>query len=387
MKAIKYPKDLDSWIVHYMTGGLTEGEESALKEWRELSTENEDLFLKLISEQHLKREISKMSTWSWEEGWSRVQQKAVRRRRKKYAYRIAVAAIALLFITWGASLLRKPYESQFVLAKETHRLQTVRLSRSSGEIYYLDTLKKLTLNQTEMEGDGRGMVVKHQFSWAMEKPEMNKIEVPAGAEYSLVLPDGTKVLLNVATTFRFPDNFSGQAAREVYLDGEAYFDVVSDTLHPFIVHLEGATVKVTGTSFNVMSYADAEEQQTTLVEGKVTVRENRMGREVDLVPGMQATYRKKSGHMEGRMVDVHYYTAWKEGLFAFREQRLEEVMETLSRWYGFEYFFQNPDAMDFIYTGKIIRHQNLQEVLDNFRLTEELDFRVKGNTVIITTKN
>ena len=387
MKAIKYPQDLDRWIAHFVTGELTEEEESALQEWRGFSVENEKLFLKLTSVQHFQREVGKMSAWLCEEGWRRVQQKTARRRKRKYAWRIAVAAMAVLCAGWSGYLLRQSYDARSMADGEADRVQAVRLSRSSGEVFYLDTLKKLTLNQTEMEGDDRGMVVKHRSSTAMEKPEMNMIEVPTGAEYSLVLADGTKVLLNVATTFRFPDNFSGQAAREVYLDGEAYFEVVSDSVHPFMVHLDGATVKVTGTSFNVMAYADADEQQTTLVKGKVTVRENRSGREVALVPGMQAAYRKTSGEMEGRTVDVGYYTAWKDGLFAFREQRLEEVMETLSRWYGFEYFFQNPEARDFIYTGKIIRHQNLQEVLDNFRLTEELDFKVKENTVIIRTIN
>ena len=263
----------------------------------------------------------------------------------------------------------------------------VRFSRSSGEVYRADTLQELTLDHLVIEGNSRQMVIRAKAESKDTPPEMNMIEVPVGAEYSLILADGSRVLLNAETTFRFPDDFTGQSGREVYLNGEAYFEVSSDSLRPFIVHTGQAYVKVLGTSFNVMAYPSREVQQTTLVRGRVCMGETRTGKEVELWPGMQAAYHKTSGEIEKKRVEVSYYTAWKEGLFAFREQRLEEVMETLSRWYGFVYFFQNSDARDYIYTGKVPRHKELREVLENFRLTGELDFKVNGNTVIVRTKN
>lgn len=387
MKKIEYPTNLDRWIVHFISGELTEEEEVFLQEWRAFSEENEALFQRLISEESCKREINKMAVNSWEEGWKQVQYKVARRKITRKLFRAGVAAIAVLTIGLSGLLWQiQPNNQKNIVQNETVR-SGVRFSRSSGEVYYLDTLHKLALDHMSIEGNGRQMVVKVQPQATIKGPEMNMIEVPQGAEYSLVLADGTKVLLNSTTTFRFPDNFSGQESREVYLTGEAYFDVTSDSVHPFIVHTDQIFIKVLGTSFNVMAYPDLEVQQTTLVKGKVCVGENKTGNEVNLLSGMQASYHKTSGEIGKKEVDVSYYTAWKDGLFAFREQRLEDVMETLARWYGFEYFFQNPEARDYIYTGKVFRHEKLKDVLENFRLTEELDFNVNKNTVIINTKN
>lgn len=387
MNRAKYPSRLDEWVVRFLTGELTEEEHLSLQEWRDSSVDNETLFQNLISEENAKREIGKMASWNSEEAWERVLQKAGRRKTFRRWLRYGVAAMAVLTLGIGSIGLMKTERGPEYTPSNALQHSGVRFSRSTGEVYSLDTLRELALENMLIEGDERQMVVRAQTQENAAEPEMNMIEVPAKAEYSLILADGTRVLLNAATNFRFPDNFSGQANREVYLNGEAYFEVVSDSIHPFIVHTDQTYVKVLGTSFNVMAYSDKELQQTTLVKGRVCMGEKQSGKESYLLPGKQASYHKSSGKMEVTDVDVSYYTAWKDGLFAFREQRLEEVMETLARWYGFTYFFQNSRARDYIYTGKVPRHKELNEVLQNFRLTEELDFKVNKHTVIIKTKN
>lgn len=383
----EYPENLDQWIAHFVCGKLSQAENISLREWRDSSDEHEVLFQKLISEENFKREIVTLASWDEREAWKQVQQKSLRRKIIRRIFRVGSAAIALLVIGLGGLLWLNPEHQQVKIAQDITSQSGIRFSRSSGKVYRLDTLHTLALENMVIESDNRQMVVKIPSSVNAGVPEMNMIEVPAEAEYSLILADGTSVLLNAATTFRFPDNFLGQSAREVYLNGEAYFDVASDSVHPFVVHTDQAYVKVLGTSFNVKAYSGEELQQTTLVKGQVCMGENRTGKEVRLLPGMQASYHKMSGEVVKQEVDVSYYTAWKDGLFAFREQRLEEVMETLSRWYGFQYFFQNSAARDYIYTGKVPRHKELKEVLENFRLTEELDFQVSDNTIIIRTKN
>lgn len=388
MEQIKYPEGLDKLIVKFVSGELTNEEEQHLNMWRSESPENEKLFGNLINRENYKHAVFKMTRFDENEGWQSVERKVCHRKLRRWNKRWRVVAGIVLLLGIGTFLMRFPHEDELTLPQGKYQSSGVRLSRSSGEMYCLDTLRELNLENSRIRSDARHMVVKvSPLMDSIAEVGMNTIVVPRGAEYKLLLADGTEVWLNAETSLGFPDNFSGEKTRDVYLTGEAYFKVSPDSLHPFIVHSGQAYIKVLGTSFNVMSYADMDIQQTTLVDGRVRMGESTTGIEVGLLPGMQATFNKLTGEMEKKEVDVSYYIAWKNGEFAFREQRLEEVMETLSRWYGFEYFFQNSEAGDYVYTGKIARHKELKEILRNFRLTEELEFKVKENTVIIQTKN
>ena len=132
-----------------------------------------------------------------------------------------------------------------------------------------------------------------------------------------------------------------------------------------------------------MAYHQNPEEHVTLVRGKVKVRDCERRGEVVLTPGVQAVFDKDREIMTSQKVDVGYYTAWMEDLFAFRETPFDEVMRILARWYDFEFFFQNPDVQDFIYSGKVARYATLNEVLDVFRQTGDLDFDVKDKVVIV----
>lgn len=158
--------------------------------------------------------------------------------------------------------------------------------------------------------------------------------VPAGAEFQLTLEDGTKVWLNNQTIFQYPVKFMGNM-RQVYLDGEAYFEVSRDEHHPFCVVTPNAKLNVLGTSFNVNT-KDIEEA-VTLVSGSLSVSTGQC--QVVLDPGKQAIV-KENSLIKVREVDTLIYTSWLKGLFYFSNETLENVMKRLSEWYRFDYCFE-----------------------------------------------
>jgi ferric-dicitrate binding protein FerR (iron transport regulator) len=189
---------------------------------------------------------------------------------------------------------------------------------------------------------------------------INEVSTPSGMEFPVTLSDGTRVRLNAESRLHFPTRFTG-GAREVVLEGEAFFKVTSDAARPFIVHAAGVEVRVTGTEFNLRAYDGERAVAATLVEGKVTLASG--DREWALGPGTQARYDKAGGECVIRAVDTDHYTAWQSGRFIFRNERLEEVLDYLSRWYGFEYEFLDDEARDVLIGAHLNRYADMGPII------------------------
>lgn len=212
---------------------------------------------------------------------------------------------------------------------------------------------KLDDGQLSYKGDGTPGVGAGQALY-------NTIATPAGGVYQLVLSDGTKVWLNAMSSLTFPAVFSG-TERRVELKGEAYFEVTSKGSQPFFVNAGDMDVKVLGTHFNVKAYGDDPIFQTTLLEGKVEVSNEK--EKVDITPGQQARMNVKVQNIKKvNEVNLNDVMAWKNGEFFFEETELKDALRTLSRWYDFGVEYREDFEPIFIY-GSISRNKNLSEVL------------------------
>ncbi len=215
------------------------------------------------------------------------------------------------------------------------------------------TVIKLADGQLSYKGNGTK-------SSGSEQVLYNVISTPAGGVYQLELSDGTKVWLNAMTTLRFPAVFAG-GQRRVELTGEGYFEVTSDATHPFFVHAGDMDIKVLGTHFNVKAYSNDPIYQTTLLEGKVEVSNEKDT--VNIVPGQQARMNVKVKNIKKlNEVNVNEILAWKNGEFFFEETELKDALNTLSRWYNFDIVYDEEFASTFIY-GSISRNKNLSDVI------------------------
>lgn len=193
----------------------------------------------------------------------------------------------------------------------------------------------------------------------------NTISTPIGGQYQVILPDGTKVWLNAASSLKYPTLFKG-GQRMVELTGEAYFEVTKNAAMPFYVKVNNMQVKVLGTHFNVMAYDNEPAVKTTLLEGSVQLSS---GAAINkLKPGQQGVL-SKSGQLTVSDVNTEHAIAWKNGYFEFKRSGIHEIMNQLARWYDIEIAYEG-NIPDDEFVGKIERSAKLSQVLNILKLSK-----------------
>lgn len=320
------------------------------------------------------------------EGWSRFD-KMIRFRRKRIYMRLAaVAGIVLVILGyWGWALTGQM--EKVVGVQEIKRAQGISvLILADGEEL---ALEKQNLRGPILQGNTRIMAdsgrLTLQYIGDSQKGKnqsliYNILQIPQGGEYSLTLADGSRIWLNSETTLRYPVNFAGKF-REVELEGEAYFEVASDSLRPFCVKMGEQSVEVLGTHFNVSHYKSDTLWKVTLVEGKVKIHSGE--KSSILQPGTHYKENTVSGHSEITKVNTRLYTSWKDGKIFFQDERLEDIIRKLARWYDFEVFYTNPAVKDLHFGGTINKYNSFEVVLRYLERTAGVRFNIRGKTVVV----
>jgi transmembrane sensor len=220
--------------------------------------------------------------------------------------------------------------------------------------------------------------LRYNVSAAGLAPEMNTIQTPRGGQYRVILPDGTKVWLNAASSLTYPTAFTG-GDRAVQLKGEAYFEVADNKNKPFKVMVASMQVNVLGTHFNVMAYEDESAIRTTLLEGAVTVT-NGEGSHL-LKPGQEGRFDRSSDAFRLLDVNAQEAVAWKNGVFQFGGASIETVMREIVRWYDVDVEYQGRTNEHF--RGTISRSVNASEVFKMLELTGAVHFTIDKKKIII----
>jgi ferric-dicitrate binding protein FerR (iron transport regulator) len=185
--------------------------------------------------------------------------------------------------------------------------------------------------------------------------DFSEIVIPKGQRGQIILPDGTKVWINADSRLRYPVQFNVHS-REVYLEGEAFFEVAHNKHKPFFVHTTSIDIKVLGTHFNVMSYPDDSKVETTVAEGCVSVSGKLLShsagtapqKELKLLPNKKATFIKDKGAFDLKKVDAQNYTSWKDGNLCFREESLMDIAKKLERHFDVEITLKRPELKGYI---------------------------------------
>lgn len=207
----------------------------------------------------------------------------------------------------------------------------------------------------------------------------NTLTTSRGGQYTLTLPDGTRVWLNAASSFTYPTRFSGRE-RRVELEGQAYFEVAKSPDQPFVVKVKDGFIKVLGTHFDVMAYPEEKEIQATLVEGSVMV--SRGAAEKVIVPGEQAFWNDGAANaLFVRAVDIQQVTAWKTGFFEFDNADLPTIMRQVGRWYNVDIRYMRAPG-DKRFGGRISRNLPLSQVLELLE-ANGARFRLEGKEITV----
>lgn len=374
--------DIETLILKYLQGKLAEGEKRQLDEWLK-DDRNKKLFSRLVNKQRILVKMERLDEYDWEKSWKVMERKL--RERKKFSWKYWGMVASLLGIvllgTW-VFMEKNEKKSPVVVMRGVEPGgvfaelvlpdgKIVELNKDSNNLFLGESGKVLR--------NENGVLFLTQDSVQLQKVGYSEIRTPRGGEYQVVLPDNSIVWLNADSKLRFPLTFSGKE-RRVFASGELYFQVAKDSLSPFRIEVEGLyEVEVLGTEFNVRAYSDSP-SATTLVDGRVLIRDK--GTKVVLKPGEQAV-KGKHGEVVVREVDVAPYIAWKQGYFLFEDERLEDILNELARWYDVNVFFENSSVREERFSVDMPRHESFEEVLRLIEQTRSIQIEIEGNNVFV----
>jgi len=213
----------------------------------------------------------------------------------------------------------------------------------------------------------------------------NTITTPRGGQYQIMLADGTKVWLNVASSIRFPVVFTGNE-RKVVITGEAYFEVAKNRSMPFKVEANSLEVEVLGTHFNVNAYDDEASIKTTLLEGKVKVSasartDNNQSPKL-LSPGQQADMNKEGKIRVLDNADTGVAIAWMQGYFQYKSADLKTILREIARWYDVDVEYRGNVNLHF--SGRLPKNGDVSKVFEKLALTGEVHFKIDGRRIIVS---
>ena len=363
-----------SKIAALWLGIATEEEKREVEAWKNERAGRNELVENLLGQKDMvenDKELKRFPVW---EAWRQVEKRLGKSRKGLHLLVECCKYAAVLAILAGGGYFlfrERPLEVKVTkvgMPVFHSGTKGARLILGDGKVVEITKDNRFQLAETDgtiIRKDSAGIVYSPVTS-AGDSLVYNKMETLTGMEYTLALSDGSLVYLNAETSVKYPVVF-GESERMVELDGEAYFEVAKDASRPFIVRMNGVDVKVTGTSFNARAYRNEGKVVTTLIEGRVEVN----GKAI--VPGEQARYEVGNGDLEVAKVDVEHFVAWKEGYFVFRNERLEDVMRTLARWYKVEYHFMDEASKDVRIGARFGRYNDMTPIIEMLRETELVD--------------
>jgi transmembrane sensor len=254
---------------------------------------------------------------------------------------------------------------------------------AGGSSIFLDSVKSgnlARLGNTNVVKLDNGELAYHPSDKGQSGPEGDNIlRTPRGGQYRLVLPDGTRVWLNAASSIQFPTVFRGNE-RTVTVTGEAYFEVAKEVSHPFIVNInDRMKVEVLGTRFNVNAYTDEQSVNTTLLAGSVRVING--SKTVLLTPDQESEIHNDGKSEVINNADIEAIVAWKNGQFQFESDGITSVMRQLARWYDVDVVYSG-DIPEGTFSGEVSRNTNLSNVLKILELSG-LHFKIEDNKVTV----
>lgn len=391
-------KNIVYLIITEISEGLTPEQQERLDHWLKETPENVAIYNKIRNAENFRTWHKQRQNVNVQGAWEFVFNEIQLNERRIMFHRIIkyAAAILLPIIFAGGIYLyvsKHNGHSELFVERSIIKPGTSKavLRLDNGQIVILDSIN----NQTVKEKDGT--VIQHNnnilnYSSSsksdddLNEPIFNTITTPRGGEFNLVLADGTHVFLNSMSTLKYPVHFKG-GTRNVELTGEAYFDVAHDTLNPFIVNTNQMQMKVLGTSFNINAYENSKEIVTTLVEGKLAVKtKDDNSFETILKPKEQAVFDLSTKQVSVNVVNVDYYTSWKNGKFVFYDTRLEDMMDVLTRWYSAQVFFMNPSVKELKFSGNLNKYGEIEQILDIIEATNKVNVEINNKSIVFSEK-
>jgi transmembrane sensor len=305
--------------------------------------------------------------------------------------RIAAAAAVLILLSVGALFIVRKVPTERVAQLQQPKNDILpagsraTLTLIDGRTIALDSAGGHNLAQ---QGNTIVSSKDGQLIYSANKPDRtgsitgtayNTLTTKPGEHYSLLLPDGTKVWLNAASSVTYPVVFNGNE-RKVTVAGEVYFEIVHNARQPFKIAVRNELVQDIGTHLNINAYEDESTMNTTLLEGSIKVSKGLAS--VILIPGQQAAITPGEDSFHLKTVDADNATAWKNGYFYFDRADIQTVMRQLARWYNVQVVYKGEISKK-TFKGKVYRNINASEALQILSYFGA-HFQIDDKTITVT---
>lgn len=303
---------------------------------------------------------------------------------------VKVAAIVLLASVITIIIYQKREKSEILEFALNNQEKTI----TGNTRLILNGSKEIQIESDESEinysaEDGK-VIVDDEREIVQEADESdiayNTIIVPYGKRSKIILADNSRVWLNSGSTFIYPANFL-KKEREVYLKGEALFDIEYQDSHPFKVRTNDLEVKVLGTVFNVTAYSDDNYTGTVLESGCVEINYNTESllkkASVRITPGTHARYNSREKKITQQQVDTKYYTSWRDGILIYENENLGAIVKKLTRYYNQEIAIQDKNLAQRRFSGKLDLKEDVSDVLKTIAFVASLKIHQSNNKFVI----
>lgn len=388
------PIAISKLVVKLINGELTASEQASLDEWISADPANSILLEKLLDRNLWENEVAQMNSFNTEKALEEVLQRLHTEgksdsrsgwfSRPLWKFVAAAAVILVVF-----AIVFKRYDSkgtaenlQVKSRDTTEQNDKVMLTLSDGSKVDIASLANGTLKQGQATVSNQDNGLTYKVDGVSQENSsstaFNTLTVPMGKQYQITLPDGTEVWLNSKSSLTYPVAFN-TSERLVELSGEGYFEVAHVAKQPFKVKSGNQVVKVLGTHFNIEAYPEDQRTVTTLVEGSVSVENENSS--IKIKPG-QRVINLPTAKLRSEPASVTDVLAWKNGLFSFNDDRIEDIMRKVARSYNMEVEYQG-DVKDTRFWGVFPRDKGLSSLLKNLEQTNTIHFKVIGRRIIV----
>ena len=371
-----------------------------------------DLLSQLISDQEAREEYMKIKNiWALASSTKRMSESQVENLYLNFKKQLAIkqksfrligssflkyAAMLIVALSIGAAGFFGFYQNQKSYVYDTIADSggngKSQLHLSNGTIVDLEKdNSKIALSDDQKITIDNEKVIDLNKTIQTDESKMNEVVVPFGKKSQLTLEDGTKVWLNAGSRMAFPTKFKG-SKREVFLEGEGYFEVAHNQQLPFYVNTGEIAIKVLGTKFNVSAYESDKLIETVLIEGSVAVSERSalafIKSETILIPNQKASYDRNDRSIAiNNEPDIDCAIAWTEGWFKFNRQSINDVLNKLQRYYNVQFVYNTGFPSEDLITGKLYLKDSIEQVMNTLEVVAKVQYRIDGNKIYIEKKN
>jgi len=301
---------------------------------------------------------------------------------------IAASVVILLgigFFGYKQGILNKETQPQQKFDFKSNEI-VLQLENGNVQIISEDNTVVVKDSKGNVVGNQNGNKLVYENGSLVETLSYNTIKIPYGKKFQLQLSDGTLVHLNSGTTLKYPVKFIAGQNRQVFLDGEAYFDVAKDKKHPFIVNADQLNIRVLGTHFNVSNYPEDNVTDVVLVEGSVgmynTNEEFNSDKNTILKPGYKGTFNKENTKIFTKPVITDIYTSWINGGLTFRNMSFKNIITKLERRYNVTIINKNEKLANEKFNASF-SDESIEKVMSYFNDLHGIDYTIKNNQILI----